>query len=567
MLLAAAISVAFATANDDVTSWLNWFRHASSPHSGPADSLRLLEAAEEALPGTAEVAYARAVAHTRAGNTERALEALDEARRRGWLDAAVARWDPALEPLRDEARFAAILNLMDGDARAADAADAAAAELRVRGTQWALWAGDDHPTALARLDPKRCIVGDSGGRLTVLDDATGRSESDWAGWFAQHPAAIGSLAVDPRGELVAASSADGRVALWEVSVRDARGRVGFPGGFTAPSKTLRPGDELWDVAVEVAWSHDGAHLLTFAPNMLQGAPYAPAELFDRAGTRVFRADDARYAALSPTEPLLAVLRENELQLTWPGGRDQRIALEGARDALGFSPDGKRVVVGGRDDRLWILDAATGDVRLASRIGLIERDLLFAPNITRLRWSPDGAWIGASVGKGCHIVGIDPADGKLVWHSGLLGARMYLVFDVDWSADSSLLFYGFGYARCTAARTFRDKDTLTSVLPLGEVVGVASTSEPAPNTATIVASRTGVARVRHEGAVVEWSWADDVLRVPSGHIEGYPSGSHVTLFASDGLTQRHVPVEQLYSPTRVAAGRAGVPVRPVILPPN
>ena len=66
------------------------------------------------LPGNANATYELACAHSRAGEREASLATLELAVAAGFDDAALARWDPDLESVRGDARFAATVGRIPG---------------------------------------------------------------------------------------------------------------------------------------------------------------------------------------------------------------------------------------------------------------------------------------------------------------------------------------------------------------------------------------------------------------------------------------------------------------------
>jgi DNA-binding SARP family transcriptional activator/WD40 repeat protein/energy-coupling factor transporter ATP-binding protein EcfA2 len=118
-------------------------------------------------------------------------------------------------------------------------------------------------------------------------------------------------------------------------------------------------------------------------------------------------------------------------------RDQRRAAA----ALALSPDGSSLVDQELDERpdgslvsarLFVASTGTGDT-------LFELDGLpgnsTSPTATRLRWSPDGNWIGAALGP--RVAVWDASDGALV-HSSEVEARDAVFVDLAFTPDSSAL---------------------------------------------------------------------------------------------------------------------------------
>jgi len=293
------------------------------------------------------------------------------------------------------------------------------------------------PTAVALLPDGAVLVGLGDGYIQVLDVAKGLPGEI----FAQHAAPLVRLAVDPRGELVAAVASDGRVALWRVRAPEGTRRAGlYPGQYVDPAAVLRPTPDPWIGVVQLEWSADGSHLATWSFDGLHGPSPTTLQLWTREGELVWTGPHARLVDLHPTRRRLAAVEEDALLLGWPGEDLRRIELEGAHDAVEFSPDGARVAVGGRD-HVWLLDAETGAV-LHERSATGLDPFGVAVWILRLRWSPDGKRLGVVVGKGLYPAILDGQDLSTVWAGGLFGARMWSIFDVTWTPAGELVT-GFG----------------------------------------------------------------------------------------------------------------------------
>ena len=199
------------------------------------------------------------------------------------------------------------------------------------------------------------------GAIVVVDPETGEDRAP----FARHPASVERLAMDPRGELLAASSKDGRVALWPVR-SDATERL-----FGRPEVVVRPTPETWGERVQVAWTPSGGHLLTWSFDSLHGDSPTTVKAWSRAGELARTGFHAGEVAVSPTEDLVAAVREGELLLWRPGGEPRSIEVEGLLDTVAFSPDGASLALGG--DRssargteavVHLLDLATGALRFS-----------------------------------------------------------------------------------------------------------------------------------------------------------------------------------------------------------
>ncbi len=327
----------------------------------------------------------------------------------------------------------------------------------------------DRSSSLALLPDGRLLVARCDGFLVTADPATGAPREP----FARHESEVMYVAVDPRGELVAASSCDGQVALWPIEMESRGGERGYPGPGALPRASLRPHPELPSGAAQLEWTHDGEYLLIWYSVRLDRPSKRSVQLWNRAGEPVWSSSRARWADASPTENLIAVLRRDEVLLVWPGDRQETLALPGAHDALAFSPDGKSLAVGGDECRFWIVDVATGEIRVERQLYDVDSFTVFLEHVARVRWSPSGRWVGVTVAEGLHPAVLDARDGSLVWASGHLGTRVGSIFDVTWTPDDRLITgcgETFAVEPATGARVYLPGGEFRAVLPTGDGPG-------------------------------------------------------------------------------------------------
>ncbi len=300
-------------------------------------------------------------------------------------------------------------------------------------------------TDVARLPGGDLLVARSDGFIVAVDPATGEPSTRGAARaarlypdvFATHPTAVYDLVLDPSGKLVAATSLAGRVSLWRVKT-DHNGAFGYPGRYRDPEVVLNARPQIWRGSSGVAWSHDGEHLLTWtSPSRPERTGRTAMQLWSRAGEVVWTGPHVRWAAISPTLDLMAFVGHDGVHLFWPGEHDTILRLEGACHAA-FSPDGSRLAVGGMGSHLWIIDVDSAGVLLDAALDVGDP---FQENKfpTCMRWSPDGKWLGMTLGKGLIPVVIDPLDGRTVWSGGFHGGRMWAVFPVAWTPDNRLFY--------------------------------------------------------------------------------------------------------------------------------
>jgi WD40 repeat protein len=313
-------------------------------------------------------------------------------------------------------------------------------------------AADPGPRAVALLPDGAVLVGGSDGTVHVHDATTGL----WQAEFARHAASVVRLAVDPRGELVAAVGLDGRVALWPLQEK-VGSRLTYPGPFETPRAVIRPSPEPWLEPVEVEWASDGSHVVTWSFDWLHGPSPTALQVWSRSGELRWTGPHARFVDLHPTRRCLAAVVDGSVWLGWPGEDLRRLDLAGAYDAVEFSPDGARLAVGGQD-HLWLVDTLSGEVTRERRAGDLDPWQIH-DWVLRLRWSPDGRHLGAVVGKGLNPAIVDGHDLSTVWAGGLLGGRMWSIFDVAWTPGGQLVT-GFGDVRAIDPGTGKARTLVT-----------------------------------------------------------------------------------------------------------
>lgn len=291
-------------------------------------------------------------------------------------------------------------------------------------------------TCVAVLPEGRLLAGGPDGRIRAHDLESGRPLAGGAAVFARHAAAVIDLDVDPRGELVSASSMDGRVALWALRGGGVVPRLEYPGDFGEPVAVLTPTPQRWRGAVEVEWTPDGAHLVTWSFDWLHGPSPTTVQVWTREGALVWTGPHARYVDVHPERRAIAAVLTDEVLLGWPGEGVKSIALPGASDCVEFSPDGARLVVGGRGFGMWILDAATGDVLVHRAVTEVDPWGVHEW-IHRAHWSPDGKQLGVVAGKGLNPGIVLAEDLSAVWAGGFFGGQMWRIYDVAWTPHNEL----------------------------------------------------------------------------------------------------------------------------------
>ncbi len=212
----------------------------------------------------------------------------------------------------------------------------------------------------------------------IWNVATGKSEQKLHG---QHAADINRAIYSPDGQQVLTASDDGTAVLWNLET-------------SAPALVFKGHNKRINSA---AFSRDGRWVLTASDDrtarvwdaktgtellVLQGHAWAVQSAeFSRDGSRIITASDDNTAIIWRVDSGF----DESGNLIWNG--EQEWVLSGHSAAVvagGFSPDGRRVVTGSRDDTAIIWDAETGKELLTLK-GHTQ-------DITSARFSDDGSHI-------------------------------------------------------------------------------------------------------------------------------------------------------------------------------
>lgn len=219
-----------------------------------------------------------------------------------------------------------------------------------------------------------------------------------------------------------------------------------PISFEYPSPTEDP--EAW-VRLALEWSHDATHVVTSGDAFFLADPVAPPRIWTAAGDLVWTGPPAREVDVHPRRNELCAVFADGLAVGWPAeGPDPRLArieLDGVVLTAQYAPDGRSIAVGGRrvgeDGRgtalLWVLDAESREVRYEREVRGVD-PMGLKDWLQCVRWSPDGAHLGISLGKGFAPGILRASDGELVWSGGFRGGRMWELFDVSWTGAGQLV---------------------------------------------------------------------------------------------------------------------------------
>ncbi|HEV7252745.1 MAG TPA: caspase family protein [Mesorhizobium sp.] len=244
------------------------------------------------------------------------------------------------------------------------------------GEKVGLWDGlNGDPLATFQAGPGVAGVALSAdGALVLVWDGDGKATL----WERDGGTALGTLPAMPDGIEDAAFSPDGaRVALLGRAAKGSRSimvanavsraaetELRFEGdgaglAFSPAGKAVHVTDADGRMRPNLAWSAEtGAALAgpaALAASLEHTADAAKASDGEAVAPALF--------AFSPDDKTIAAAHEGEIVLAnaASGAVEKRLAASGAIHSFAFSPDGKRIVAGGKDGTIKLFDAATGEM--------------------------------------------------------------------------------------------------------------------------------------------------------------------------------------------------------------
>ncbi len=283
-----------------------------------------------------------------------------------------------------------------------------------------------HPGEITALafngDGSRIVTGGRDRLARIWNGRTGRRLSELTG----HSGQVLDVAFSPLGTQVATASTDGTARIWNAET----GQLEAPlFGHTDFVRTVDFSPDGQSVATSSddgtarTWALNGRRLATFAGH---SARVSDARFLDDGAVVATVSEDGTVRIwdtgsepdlgstdIDPPSPPMTTATRDGMTATADGtnvrlerGDGSTQDLEGHRlavTALGFSPDGARLVTASRDSDAILWDASSGSVlrRLRGHFG----------EVSDARFSPDGRWI---VTAGPRSVGLWRAsDGRLI----------------------------------------------------------------------------------------------------------------------------------------------------------
>jgi WD40 repeat protein len=489
------------------------------------------------------IAYGLACAAARAGQEERALDWLDRALEWGWVDQAVARWDPNLDSLRSASRFEALLERMkpiDHERRSRLELDSI----------WRMIQQEDpraRPSAVTiTSDGQYVLAGYHDGRVLVLDAETGLLVRE----LSRHFSAIWKLAGSPDSKRLAAISKSGRLSLWSIG----GGRI------RSLDTGMAPNEDPYPFGVTLSWNPQGERVLLVGE-------HGDASLWSKTGDLV-----TRWSIPPPSWDLRAVWTpDSERVLTAEGNlvraRDGRtgellstpIEADSPISTLAISPDGAWVVTGhaGGWGVLWDLERGT-EFRRRQFVDPFTPEP--EDEIASIAFSPDGTRLAWTTRQGSHAELTDVATFRLLWQSEDYGAHFGEPMPIAWSPDGARVWYAFVCGMDGLVTAQAHPRNVASCYGSGAVPDFACNrgAFACDGGAAVVDART--ARLLWRRIEIPGGY---LIQAPSRYFTGqFEALPELTLGRCYDREQRSLEarhVEQLFDPKRVRAAQAGIPI--------
>jgi eukaryotic-like serine/threonine-protein kinase len=248
---------------------------------------------------------------------------------------------------------------------------------------WLLAQGDeqaalgpfDHNVFTVDFSPDRAklLVADGRGQVTIWDLANRSMEAEW-----RLPSRWAKAVFSPSGDRFVMASGDGPVR-----------QIEYPSLRELPDLDVAPDAEALFTR-HLTFSPDGSKLAVYVDCLRDGEPHLEVQVWELAGPSIF----ARF----PAAP-----------------------ITGHFGTSAFSPDGRRLVFGGRDGVLHCQDLTT-----TNRVFSVTAH---DGGISALAWSPDGRWIASGAGYSDTTIRLlDARDGsetgQLEGHAGWISSLVF-----------------------------------------------------------------------------------------------------------------------------------------------
>ncbi|MBI5433159.1 MAG: hypothetical protein HZA52_10050 [Planctomycetes bacterium] len=501
------------------------------------------EHCRELAPESSTIAYALACVAARSGDLDRAFAALEDARRLGLRDAALAEWDGDLGALRDEPRFKAMMSAIREDIETRLLSEfrwivpCEAADPKSR-PQSGLYA----ETSL----PGKCIVvGDARGGLQRLDLLTGAMECE----FESANGAIWAIAAHPTAPRFAVMTTAGELSEYTC---DSAAQMAMTRPFFGP---LRDSEHAFSVWLEydptgefmamqardrrvVVWhanSNRSVELPIAAPNS-----WAPILAWTSDGSMLARGEESDVCFYDPRD----------------GSVRGMLATPSKILCIAFDIEGRRLATGHADGCVRLWDAKTFEL---IRARSMSPDMWGeARSVNSLVFTLDGTRLVFAAAVGIAIGVLDAEDGETLWfsddHYGHWGEPLGLLADREargvWFSPGCA---GNPLELATAGRSYYAAPLLGRT-PRANASGHVA-----------VAGSFGVAGFDFERRRVLWFRpqldGEDFIQAASGHFGTLPNSVERLAVTDRAVRSPRIPlvdrVHELFDPKRVRASLAGV----------